>query len=560
MKKRIVWLTAAAAAFGLYAPAETVITSPTGLPDESDVALEAAVDAVKDIPAETVKAGGGAVYYTGDEIRNAAHGVKAAFAGDTPRETARQDMLGEVTGSWGRSNGIVMRTYAVSPAVGSELAPASTGKDTAVDVRSFFAGIEFPEGTTAYYRPEIRRLVVFNTPANLDAVEDMISRHHRAEREYKQVEIKAKFIEVSQSTLNQLGFTWRIQDVAGATGVRLVDDWQVNDNQNIMGGALRTAVGAFGGTPGSGSMVLTKTGWMPLRVAINALEQSGDSDVLSAPSLTTLDGKAAEIWVGEDRAVPHGFSVQSSDVNIHIEHKEWKSELMGVHFSVTPEIQKNDLIRLKLNPQVVDLLGYDNYQVSPSASMMAINGYAPQQTWVAGSYPILNVPAAGISSVWNMMTATLGFDPNRSAWDTITGVSTVNTATNGAVSTVATDTSVATDATPSTGYRDTHRRADHEAFGIPLNAVNGRLPYFRVREIKTQVDVADGNTVGLGGLIYDRLETYKDKVPVLGSIPLIGRLFRSEGERSVKRNLMIFVTASQVDRTGQLKSVAALNN
>jgi general secretion pathway protein D len=61
----------------------------------------------------------------------------------------------------------------------------------------------------------------------------------------------------------------------------------------------------------------------------------------------------------------------------------------------------------------------------------------------------------------------------------------------------------------------------------------------------------------MGGLIYDKLETYKDKVPVLGSIPLIGRLFRSEGERSVKRNLMIFVTATQVDVNGRRSSDVA---
>jgi general secretion pathway protein D len=85
------------------------------------------------------------------------------------------------------------------------------------------------------------------------------------------------------------------------------------------------------------------------------------------------------------------------------------------------------------------------------------------------------------------------------------------------------------------------------------------LPYYRLREITTEVTVADGSTVGMGGLIYDKLETYKDKVPVLGSIPLIGRLFRSEGEKSVKRNLMIFVTATQVDVNGRKASDLALN-
>ncbi|MFA6174835.1 MAG: hypothetical protein WC701_14330, partial [Kiritimatiellales bacterium] len=334
MKKRLIWLAAAAAAFGLYAPAETVITSPTGLPDESDVALESAVNAVKAVPSDTVKAVGGAVSFTGDEIRNAAHGVKAAFAGETPRETARQDMLGEVAGAWDNSGAIIFRSYKVSPAIGRAMEAKGVLQGAFLDTREFFRGVDFPDGTSAYLQQEYGQLLVRNTLPNLLQIEKALAQYHHAEADYKQVEIKAKFIEVSQTTLNQLGFTWSIQDVAGATGVRLADDWQVNDNQDVFSAGLRTAAGAFGGTPGAGSMVLTKTGWMPLRVAINALEQAGDSDVLSAPSLTTMDGKAAEIWVGEDRAVPHGFSVQSADVNIHIEHKEWKSELMGVHFIV----------------------------------------------------------------------------------------------------------------------------------------------------------------------------------------------------------------------------------
>ncbi len=525
MKKKLVWLIAALVVSGLYAQAKTVITSPTGLPDESDVALESAVNAVKTIPAETVQAVGGAVSFVGDELRNTAYGVKAAFEGDTPRETVRQEMLAEVTQTWDSSDKISMRTYTVSSAVGDQLAPSSANTEATVDVRAFFKGVDFPEGTTAYYRPEVHRLVIFNNASNLSAIEEVISRYHRAERNYKQVEIKAKFIEVSQSALNQLGFSWRIED-AGPNGVNLAGDWSLNSNQDVLSTGLRSAAGALGGTPGAaGSMVLTKTGWMPLRVAISALEQAGDSDVLSSPSLTTMDGKSAEMWVGEDRDVARSFSVESSDINIHIEHKDWKSELMGVHFSVIPEIQRNNIIRLKLNPKVVDLIGYDTYKVSPKASMMMINGSTPDAYRVGGTFPILNLPAQGISKAWDQMAATISGDPN----------------------------------TGSTGYRNSDRMPDHEAFGVPLQAINGQLPYFRVREIKTQVDVADGSTVGLGGLIYDRLETYKDKVPVLGSIPLIGRLFRSEGERSIKRNLMIFVSAS-IAADGQCKSNVALNN
>jgi general secretion pathway protein D len=43
----------------------------------------------------------------------------------------------------------------------------------------------------------------------------------------------------------------------------------------------------------------------------------------------------------------------------------------------------------------------------------------------------------------------------------------------------------------------------------------------------------------------------KDKIPILGDIPVVGRLFRSEGSSSQKRNLLIFVTARLVDPAGK---------
>ena len=45
----------------------------------------------------------------------------------------------------------------------------------------------------------------------------------------------------------------------------------------------------------------------------------------------------------------------------------------------------------------------------------------------------------------------------------------------------------------------------------------------------------------LGGLIQDQVSTSESKVPLLGSIPLIGALFRSETRQHVKTNLMIFI-------------------
>ena len=76
------------------------------------------------------------------------------------------------------------------------------------------------------------------------------------------------------------------------------------------------------------------------------------------------------------------------------------------------------------------------------------------------------------------------------------------------------------------------------------------LPRFTVRQVVSTVNIWDNQTVVLGGLISSSVQSTKDKVPVLGDLPLLGRLFQSQSKTSVKKNLMIFVTATIVDPAG----------
>jgi len=76
------------------------------------------------------------------------------------------------------------------------------------------------------------------------------------------------------------------------------------------------------------------------------------------------------------------------------------------------------------------------------------------------------------------------------------------------------------------------------------------LPKFTVRQLVTTVNVWDGQTVVLGGLITSSVQSTKDSVPVVGDIPLLGRLFQSESKVTKKDNLMIFVTSTIVDPAG----------
>jgi len=76
------------------------------------------------------------------------------------------------------------------------------------------------------------------------------------------------------------------------------------------------------------------------------------------------------------------------------------------------------------------------------------------------------------------------------------------------------------------------------------------LPQFSVRQVVTAVNVWDNQTVVIGGLISSQVNSTKDQVPVLGDVPMIGRLFTSQSKSTTKNNLMIFVTATVVDPAG----------
>jgi general secretion pathway protein D len=76
------------------------------------------------------------------------------------------------------------------------------------------------------------------------------------------------------------------------------------------------------------------------------------------------------------------------------------------------------------------------------------------------------------------------------------------------------------------------------------------LPDFSIRQVVTTVNIWDNQTVVLGGLISSSTTSTKDSVPMIGDLPLIGRLFQSQSKTTVKKNLMIFVTATIIDPAG----------
>jgi general secretion pathway protein D len=76
------------------------------------------------------------------------------------------------------------------------------------------------------------------------------------------------------------------------------------------------------------------------------------------------------------------------------------------------------------------------------------------------------------------------------------------------------------------------------------------------RNIKTTVLVEDGETIVLGGLIDDDVQESVKKVPFLGDIPLLGRLFKTTSISRTKRNLMVFLRPTIVRNSEDVRAIS----
>ena len=81
-------------------------------------------------------------------------------------------------------------------------------------------------------------------------------------------------------------------------------------------------------------------------------------------------------------------------------------------------------------------------------------------------------------------------------------------------------------------------------------ASGASIPIIGTRKAVTQVSLKDGYTMGIGGLISTNFNKGINKVPVLGDIPVIGYLFKSNTDNNVLTNLVIFITAKTISAEG----------
>ncbi|WP_242521710.1 type II secretion system secretin GspD [Motiliproteus sp. SC1-56] len=251
-----------------------------------------------------------------------------------------------------------------------------------------------------------------------------------------QVLVEAVIVEMSDARAKELGVQWLFLDRDGDSSVPLA-----GSNFNNLGNGINAVAGAaLTGSEDTLAGILAGVEGLSLGVGqidgkgldfamlIKALQNDRDSNILSTPSLVTMDNQEASILVGSEVPIVTGQTVGDNNSN---PFQTINRQDIGIKLKVTPQVNEGSAVQLKIEQEVSSLSG---------------------------------VTAADI--------------------------------------------------------------------------------ILDKREIKTSVMVDDNATIVLGGLIDDDVQESTSKVPGLGSIPVLGRLFRSDSSRIARRNLMVFIRPS----------------
>ncbi|MDP3977695.1 MAG: type II secretion system secretin GspD [Pseudomonas sp.] len=270
----------------------------------------------------------------------------------------------------------------------------------------------------------LNALVLLADPEMVATLEDIV---RQLDVPRAQVMVEAAIVEVSGDISDALGVQWAV-DARGSTGGL----GGVNfGNTGLSVGSVLNAIqeDTLPGNLPDGAII--GLGSDSFGVLITALSANTKSNLLSTPSLLTLDHQKAEILVGQNVPFQTGsFTTSASGADNPFTTIERQD--IGVTLKVTPHINEGASLRLEIEQE--------------------ISSIAP----------------------------------------TTQGVNAVDLITN-------------------------------------------------KRSIKSTILAEDGQVIVLGGLIQDDVTQTDSKVPLLGDIPLIGRLFRSTKDTRIKRNLMVFL-------------------
>lgn len=385
------------------------------------------------------------------------------------------------------------------------------------------AGITFGDGATAIYNPRTSQLIVRNTSDQLELVESYIQSIIGGVE--KQILIESRFVEIAEEDGSELGFDWLLGPFNLGTTPRVFAG----------GGTPGNTVGT--GDPNDFSFVNPGTGLPVGNNPVTAGLRSGNR-ALDGNSIDALIAESAGGGEGLSSMAPAIFGIAGvfTDPQFQVMIRALKQK-KGVDLLSAPSVMARGGERAKIEVirEFIYPTEYDPPEI-PNQFGGGISTLGTGQT--GGAFPV--TPATPTAFETRNTGVTLEVDP-------VLGGDNFTINLNLAPEVVEFDgfinygSPIQTTATNALGFS--------EPVVITENRIE--MPVFNTRKVTTSVTIWDGQTVALGGLIREDIQDIEDKIPVMGDLPVVGRLFRSSVELHLKRNLTIFVKAQIMDPAGQ---------
>ena len=394
-------------------------------------------------------------------------------------------------------------------------------------------GVSFPEGSTARYSSSSRQLFVRNTSHNLEDIQDLLN---EPLTEQRQIVLNVVVMEIAENELEQLGF-----------------DWLFNVNLNgefSASGAAQQAASSATGLPVFGSVVQNGEA----APSVTSGLRSGTA-VLSPDNMEHLisSGGVSSYHDGASQKSPGIFGIRGVWSAVDVTFM-----MNGLAQSKGADILRNP--RLIFSPELDEQVSFADV-----TEMFFPETWEPSEISTFSGFINNNNNDDEDNNNASGSTIATGAIPNDfvrfgmsedgiGGFGTILQVHSAEISENGQFVTLALTTT-------------TNEFEGFINWGSPINSAiydgSGRIEYYQIspnyilqpmikRYVEnTKITLVPGSVMVMGGLKEAKHVRFEDKVPVLGDLPLVGRLFRSEGEQKIRKALIYFVKVDLVDPTGR---------
>ena len=376
-------------------------------------------------------------------------------------------------------------------------------------------GVKFPNGAYAIYNKSTCQLRVANNAEMLDLIGQLIS---AAEEEALLIQVGVRLVEINQSDLDSI----TANSTLGGSGINLLSP--------VPQGLIP---GSSGDTP-AGSQ----------QVGVNAqLNQIQGVGLL--PNNTLQSFLQSGVLAGTNQASSYALNTMDLGGTI-LNGMQLRAMITAISQKNSANVLANPSIVLQRghrgNIQVVQEFRYVKEYNAPQSSIRTfVPNNSATQTAVPGPETVIgSFPSSMSDKDENPIGVTMGVEPDITGNNTRVLLKIFPTFVDfeGFINygTVINSAYAAT-------YFDTQ---------VTILTNNIQQPVFIRRDVSVpQVEVSDGYTLMLGGLLREDIQTIDEKVPLIGDVPLFGRAFQGKTKQAIKKNTLIFVTPRILRVDGQ---------